>query len=128
MSNQYLVAEGHDVALVSLTALDPQPTTRGVQFTERVFNLDGSFTQIGPYCELLFPPLESGDDYLALLAQFGLDDEDSNPVTVYLRNNRLQWTRYNATAMLPGIGQEGAWQDYFMRNVVILLTALELAS
>lgn len=125
---QYLVSEGSDIALVSLTAIDPQPTTRGIQFTERIFNLDGSITEVGPYCELLIGVLESEDDYLALLAQFGLDDEDSNPVTVYIRNKREQWARYNAIATLPAIGSDGGWDQFFMRNVIILLTELELAS
>lgn len=127
---QYLVAEGHDVALVSLNPInaDVPVTTRGIQFTERVYNLDGSITEVGPYCELLIGVLESEADYLALLTQFGLDDEDTNPVTVYIRDKRLQWQRYNATAILPGIGQEGQWTDMFMRNVIILLTELELAA
>lgn len=126
--SQHLVAEGHDVAFGSLNVIDPQPTSRGIQFTERVPNLDGSNNDVGPYCELVWQVLESEDDYLAVLAQFGLDDADESEVTVYIRDKRLQWAKYNATAVLPAIGSDGGWDDLSMRNVIILLRDLELAA
>lgn len=123
--SQYKIAEGYNIALASLTLINPQPTTRGVQYTERAVNLDGTFTQAGPYCEMLWSAVGTEADYLTLLTQFGLNDSISNAVTVYLRNERLQYTRYNATATLPALGQDGSWSQYFLRDLVILLRDLE---
>lgn len=123
-ASQYKVATGSSVALVSLALMVPQPTTRGIQFTERSYGAGGAVYDQAPYCELLFSFIETEALYATFLAQFGLASVTSAPVTVYIRNERLAYARYNATAVLPSIGNDGGWSEYFMRNVVVLLKNL----
>ncbi|NIV32639.1 MAG: hypothetical protein GWN58_25305, partial [Anaerolineae bacterium] len=50
----YRVADGHDVALVSLTVLDPQPRSEGIKPTRRTFGGDGTPYDESKYVELLY--------------------------------------------------------------------------
>lgn len=119
----YKIAEGHGVALVSLTDLAPQPRSAGVKHTRRTFAASGVVYDEGAYVELEWSAIGSAAAYQALLAQFGLDTLVSANVTVYARNEQYAWTRYNGRAVRPMPGDGVDW-DIFLRDVMIVIRDL----
>lgn len=125
----YRVGIGHNIALVSLTVLSPQPRSDGVKFTRQDFAGDGTVIQQGLYVEFVWGIIRNTAAYhealstTSILARFGLDDDTSADVTIYARDNRLAWKRYNGKAILP---EPGAQLDYrsFPRNIHILIRGL----
>jgi len=89
---------------------------------------DGTITREAPYIELVWSVIESPSDYQTLLALFGLDSLTSANVTLYALNDQFQATRYNGRAVRPIIGASAAQRDFFIRNVVILVKDLAVAS
>lgn len=120
----YRVAEGSNIALVSLTVLSPQPRSEGVRATRRDFIADGSIVEQGLYVELVYDVLNDVTEYQAVLAFFGLDTADSAAVTIYARNALFNFVRYNGRAVRP----EPSWQQFFPRNVVILVKNLQVVA
>lgn len=124
----YRVADTHDVALDSLTVVDPQPRSTGIQTTRRTFAADGTVQDDGRYVVLEFTALASDTEYQTLLSTFGIQTATSNKVTVYVRDETFDWARMNGTAIRPEPGQDVKWKDYFPRDVSILIRDLEAAS
>jgi hypothetical protein len=124
----YRVADGHDVALVSLSDVDPQPRSTGIQTTRRTFAADGTVQDDGKYIILEFTALASASEYQSVLSEFGIQTATSNDVTVYIRDETFAWARYNGTAIRPQPGQDVKWKDYFPRDVAILIRDLEASS
>lgn len=122
----YRVADGHDIALGSLTVLSPQPASQGVKPTRRNPAADGAITEDGLYVELEWSVIETAADYLALLTTFGLHNATSNDITIYARDSRWVYTRYNGKAIVPELGRDADWQ-YFARNVTILVKNLQVS-
>lgn len=122
---EYKAAVGHNVAEISLTPLDPQPRSMGIRPTRRAHPISGKSYEDALYVELEYSVLEDADQYEDVLEYFGLDDADEENVTVYVRDERWQWVRKNGIAHRPEIGKDARWQDYFPRNIVILITDLE---
>jgi len=118
--SSYRAKENHSVALVSLTTLDPQPRSEGVKATQRNYMGDGSIYEQGLYVELVWDILEDATAYTTILAIFGLDSATSADVTIYARDDQYAWTRYNGKAIRP----EPSWNQFFPRNVVILVRNL----
>ena len=125
MSN-YRVATGHGVALVSLNLFVPQPRCPGgVQSTLRTYGTSGKVHQTGLFAELLWNMLPSATVYQAILTQCGLSATVlESSVTVNLRNGVYTYARYNALAILPEPGKEITQDDYFFRNLTLLLRNL----
>ena len=128
MSTYRVSTAGHNIALVSLTVLTPQPRSEGVKATRRDFVGDGSYIEQGLYAELIWDALEDGEAYRDVLTLFGLHANTSIPVTAYLRNEQYEWLRYNGRAIRPGVGNGVSWQDFFVRGVTIMIRDLEIAS
>lgn len=124
----YLVKTGHDVALVSLDIMMPQPRSTGVQAVRRTYGGDGSVYEEGAFIELEFDALESPTEYTTLLTQFGLNAALKAAVTVYVPNAFLAFTRYNGTAVRPEVGKDMRRENYFIRSVTILVRDLETAA
>ncbi len=124
----YRVADGHDVALVSLTVLDPQPRSEGIKPTRRTFGGDGTPYDESKYVELLYSMVGSVTEYQSILSDFGVQSAGSNEVTVYVRDETFAWTRQNGLAIRPEPGQDVRWTNYFPRDVVILVRDLADAS
>jgi len=119
----YRVADGHDVALVDLDVLDPQPRSEGIKPTRRTFGGDGTPYDEGKYVELLYSVVSSVTEYQAILDAFGVKSAGSNEVTVYIRDETFAWTRKNGLAIRPQPGQDVRW-SFFPRDVVILVRDL----
>lgn len=124
MASQYKVATGSGVALVSLNTITPQPRSSGLKAIQRTYGANGKVHELGAYCELVWDVLETESEYTTLLAAFGLTSALDASVTVYIRNGAYAYARYNALAVRPQIGQDGEWNQYFLRNFVILLKNL----
>lgn len=123
--SDYRVEEGFDQALVDLDVIVPQPTSGGIRPTVRTYSTGGNVTELAPYAELTWSVIETPTEYTTLLAMFGLDDALQANVTVYIRNEFFAYARYNAVAQRPMIGNDANWEQYFLRNVTIVLTHLE---
>ena len=124
----YRVADGHDVALVDLNVLDPQPRSEGIKPTRRTFGGDGTPYDEGKYVELLYSVVSSVTEYQAILDSFGVKTAGSNEVTVYVRDATFAWTSQNGLAIRPQPGQDVRWTNFFPRDVVILVRDLADAS
>ena len=126
MASDYRVADGFDVALVSLTVLNPQPKSNGVQFTSRSFAADGTPTNQGPFIELVWTAL-SNANYDTIMTAFGLTSAYHNDVTIYARDENWDYSRFNGKAIKPNIGEDRDW-DIFPRDMRILIRNLEALS
>lgn len=122
--SDYRIAAGHGVALGSLTVLSPQPRSIGVQVVQRSYGTSGAVHESGLYLELLYGHIATPTDYQVLLALMGTNTALYANVTLYAWRKDYDYARYNAIAVRPQIGQDAAWQDYFLRNVVFLFKNL----
>lgn len=120
----YQVADGHDVALISLNPVIPQPTSEGIKATRRSYAASGGVYDEGRYVELEFSVLGSETSYQTLLSEFGVNTVLTNDVTVYVRDEKYTWVRMNGTAVRPEVGQDVQWRRYFPRNITILIKDL----
>lgn len=123
----YKVADGHDVALISLNEVVPQPKSEGIKATRRTFAADGTVYDEGRYVELEFGMVPSVTEYQTLLSAFGVQTALTNDVTVYVRDETYAWVRCNGTAVRPEPGRDVRWA-YFPRSVTLLVKDLEAAS
>lgn len=128
MSTYRVSATGHNVALVSLTVLSPQPRSTGIQATRRTYGADGSVYDEGRYVILEWDFMENPTDYVALLTLFGVQNNLTCDCTVYIRDERFAFARYNGIAMRPEPGKDVRWTNYFPRNIEILIKDLEASS
>lgn len=125
--SDYRAKVGSDVALGSLTVLDPQPRSDGVRYTRTTTAASGVVYREGAYVELVWAVLADAGAYQALLTTFGLDSAQSAAVTVYVRNEQFTLTRYNGIAVRPEPGRGVDWR-IFPRNVTILVKDLVVAA
>lgn len=119
---------GHDVALVSLVNVVPQPHSTGIESTRRTFGADGSTYDEGRFIELEFDLVQGATMYVALLTLFGVNNSLTCPVTVYVPDERLSFTRMNGTAVRPMPGREMRQSRFFPRNITILVKDLFASS
>lgn len=119
---------GHNIALVSLATISPQPHSTGIQATRRTNGADGSVLDEGRFVELEFNLVQNGTMYVALLTQFGVHNSLTNAVTVYIPDERLAFIRYNGTAVRPQPGRDMRQTRFFPRNITILIKDLEASA
>lgn len=120
----YKMSLGADVVTVDLVAIAPQPRSEGVKYVRRTFAASGIVSDQSAYVELIWEVLESATEYNTLLTQFGLNASIATVVTVLVRDEFFNFTRYNGLAIRPQPGTDKSW-DYFPRNVTILIKNLE---
>lgn len=125
--SDYRVADGHNVALGSLTVLSPQPRSPGLQYTRIQYAADGTPILEGAFVNLIWGVIGSKSQYQDILSVFGLSTVTTNAVTVYIRNANFDYVRYNGTAVKPQVGEGVEW-SYFPRNLTILVRDLEASS
>ena len=126
--SDYRVADGSDVALGSLTVLDPQPASIGIQYTRQGVSANGTVSNQGPYVIMVWSNLDSKTTYQSILSDFGLSSATSNDVTVYVRDENYDYARMNGTAIKPLPGNGIDWRMPFPRNLEILVRNLTAAS
>lgn len=99
----YRAKINHDVALVSLTVLDPQPDPgTAIAPTRRTYGGDGSVYDEGNYIELHWSAIDTASAYQTLLGVFGLNASTAYAnVTVYVRDVTYAWVRMNGIAVRP---------------------------
>lgn len=121
----YKMSTGHGVALVSLTALSPQPKQDPVAPVDREFSVSGTVTDLGYFTCFHYEMLLSESEYLSVLTQWGINLLLSCSVTIYCRDQRMQAKRYNGTVLLPEMGQDAKYDAYFPRNIALYVVDLE---
>lgn len=124
MASDYRAATGHNVALTFLTPINPQPTSPGVKASRRINFGDGTILEQGLYVEWNYNVVEDAAQLSAILTPLGLMAAASAEVTIYARNQLYQYRRYNGTAIRP----EASWDNFFARNVSIVIRNLVLSS
>ncbi len=124
----YKVAEGSNVALVSMTDVAPMCRSEGLEYSRSSFAASGAIVREGAHIRLLFDVLESDTEFNSLLALFGLDSATSAAVTVYIPGPLRTFARYNGTAIRPATNDGMRHSEYFLRDVTILIRDLAVAS
>lgn len=120
----YMVGAGFFA--VSLVVIDPQPTSQGVRPTRRTFAGDGAIYEEAYYVELEFNILGNAIMYQSVLTQFGLLSSLTATVTVMCRDaNSYVFATYNGLAIRPEMGKDTQWNNFFPRNMVILIKDLD---
>jgi hypothetical protein len=122
---KYKVKTGLNQALLDLVDIAPQCRSGGIHVTERTYAADGSVYEQGRFVELIFDLMQGSTSFAALLTQFGLSSVLFANVTVYVRDSSFAWVRLNGVAVRPEIGQDVRWEQFFPRNVTILVKNLE---
>lgn len=125
----YLVKNtGHNVALVSLVNVVPQPHSTGIECTRRSYAADGSVLDEGRFIHLEFDLVQGPTMYVALLTLFGVNNNLTCAVTVLIPDERLAFIRYNGTAVRPSPGKDMRQTRFFPRNITILVKDLAVSS
>lgn len=99
-----------------------QPYSPGVKATRRTLMGDGSILDQGLYVEWIYSVVESAAQLTTVLAPLGLDVAKTQEVTIWTRDDLYVFRRYNGVAQRP----PASWENYFARNVVILICNLKL--
>lgn len=125
MASDYRVATGHNIALGSLTAVDPQPRTDATtQAVMRSDAVSGAVHEQGLFIDLLWSAIFTATEYQALLDQFGVGAALNANVTVYVPNFEYTYARYNGVAVRPEQGVTVRRTDYYIRDVTIRIKNL----
>lgn len=125
----YKVATGHDVALVSMTDIAPQPAMpAAIQTAERSYGLTGATFDNGKFVEYIWTVLGGVTAYQTILTAFGVASVLYADVTVYVRDETFTWARYNGVAHRPQPGSDLEWRRGFPVNVRLLVTQLDIAA
>lgn len=123
----YRIADGHNVALGSLTVLSPQPKGDPVAPVQRSYATSGTIHDQGKFVVWRWNVIKDESAFFALVTALGVSAADSDERTIYTRSERLIWTRYNATCILPQANADFRWEFPFLRGLevtFIKLTAL----
>lgn len=118
--SSYRVKLAHNQALGTLTVLNPQPQSRGVQATVEDYFASGATTERGLYVELFWGHFESALQYQNVISSFSLTLNKSANVTIYCRDQLYNWHLYNGVAIRP----QANWDNFFPRDVTILVRNL----
>ena len=95
---EYTVGIGWDVDDGSMVVITPQPFGDAAAPVVRNYGAGGAIHERGLFLCYHWSHVDGEEEYLEILAQFGLDDLDTNEVTVPGWSPRLVWTKYNAVA------------------------------
>lgn len=122
---EYKIAVGHDVALVTMVRINPQPKAQPVAPVQREYGASPSYHEQGLYVCLEWDYIFSETEYVNLLAYFDFDDQDVAAVTVYCRDQNFAYNRYNGYAFKPKMGEDVKWENMFISGVKVYITDLE---
>ena len=122
--SDYRAKTGINQTLVSLAKLAPQPASAGIMATRRVVAADGSVLDQGLYVEWVYSVVEDAAQLLTILTPLGLHTAKFAAVTIYTRDDLYVYKRYNGMAIRPA----PSWENYYPRDVSILIRNLELST
>lgn len=124
-----LMQLGHDIALVSLLPIYGSPRADPAAPTQREYSVTGKPADSGFYTCFHWDFVDSETDYSTIITSFGFAvDPDINDVTVYVRNHRFEWIRFNGSAIYPQMGQDVKYENFFIRNLSLYVVNLVEAS
>lgn len=126
--SDYRVADGFNIPYASMTVLVPQPSSVGLQHTRQSFAADGTPINEGLFAEVVWNVLGTKSQYQSILNSFGLFNAYFNDVTVYIRDDRFDYGRYNGRAIKPLPENGVQWRRPFPRNITILVRDLVASS
>lgn len=124
----YLLKEGLNQPLIDLVAIDPQPRCPGLEYSRTNYAASGAVTREAPFVRLIWDVLQDQTEYEDLLEQFGLDSLVSANVTITLPGPLFSDVRYSGRAVRPVAGETVNRESYFIRDVVIVIKDLAVAS
>lgn len=127
MSELYKWAQGHDVGALLLNTPRPQPHGIFAAPVVRDYTIAPGYHEQGLYTIWTFDVIETESVYNAMLTELDLDNQTVAPVTIRTRNERGNWTIYNAYISLPEPNQDMKWANFFLRDVNFIFTDLEEA-
>lgn len=125
----YRVATGHDIALASLTVLDPQPDEEhpgGFEYAEVLYAANGNVAGEGLHFKFYWSEMSSAQ-YTTILTAFGLHTAMQANVTVYVRDTLFGWVRMNGKALRPLPGRTVRWQ-HRPKDITIIVRDLVVSS
>jgi hypothetical protein len=120
----YGIATGHDVAIESLTAFDPQPATVGLLYARRQYAASGEIIDELPYWEYRWDVLEI-DEYQAILTLSGLVTAKTALVSANGPDDNYDEAIRNGRAVKPQIGSDGQRDGTFLRNFAMIIKSLQ---
>lgn len=116
---------GHDIVLGLLDDIPYGVSHGSIQIGDRSYGISPSVHDKTKFVVFHWDVLDSEAEYVQILTDFGLLGDDTCDVTVYVKNERLQWTLYNGTAMLPEAGEDMKWERFFPRNLDLYVCDLQ---
>ena len=122
--SEYAIKLGWNQTLTTADRLSLQPYSPGIKASRRTLMGDGSILDQGLYAEWIYTVIESSAQLLEVLTPMGLQSAKSNRVTVYTRDDLYVYHTYNGVAQRP----PAAWENYFARDVTILICNLRFIS
>jgi len=122
----YRVGIGHDVVYASCVVLSPQPMGDPVAPVTRNYGVSGKHQDQGKFLKLHWDHIDSPTTYLSLLTVLGLSSVDYANVSVYARSELFVLTMYNGIIHRPEPTQDMKWNNFFIRDLDIYITDLEV--
>lgn len=101
MADVYKVADTHDQAEGSMSEIDPQPSSTGVEYARVVYGGDGTPTFEGAFIRLVWTALNNPTQVNSILTAFGLNNSDSNEISLRAPDSRLTFDDFNGLAVRP---------------------------
>lgn len=128
MTSAYKVKTGFDQAAIDLVLMTPQPRSEGVLKVRRTYAASGAVIEEGSYIELVWDLVGGIAAFQTLLGQFGLGVALTSEVTIYVPEVYYAYNRFNGIAVRPELGRDVSRNNYFIRNITILVRDLSYAA
>jgi hypothetical protein len=120
----YEVGVGHNLAPELIFPVFPEPRGDGAAPVDRKYAVSGEIEDIGLYIVLHWDHVNDEEEYWDLLEQFGVNVNDSSPVTLYARDKRFTYRTYNGIAHLPEPNTDIKQSNFFLRDINMYITHL----
>lgn len=121
----YLVATGFNIPFIDLLLIVPQPKTNGIRVTRRSNAVNSRVSDEGLYILFEWNVLQDAPMYQDILTLFDVLDNKVAPVTIYARDGRLIWGRWNGRAIQPEAANDFEWNNFRPHNLKLLVKDLK---
>ena len=123
----YKIGMGFNVAEEELELIVPQCRSNGIEIAKRIYTVGDTIVDQLPYIVLEWNVIEDGTMYSGILDQFGLDTVNIRAITIMIPGVDYVAVRYNGRAILPEPGRDIQRNNYYLRNLSILIRDLTLS-